>query len=238
MRKKMVLAAALVLLLATAVMAAQYLSGGGGGGSSSGPPGGGTTGIGGGSGGSMVMNGHRWDWSSTYQGSAKVITADGKVRSRMNPSPGDQPGCVKLTVDRNNYQFDTPGKHEVKDPKTGELYGYIQMSPPGSSEGHYSPGSHSSSGCKSTQDGCEGYDKKIGLTWQLKGSATVTVTDANGQMKGKGMSCPRNAPPAPLLDVKAQGKAYHQEGYGSYPILGRDGKLLVTIVVEPFSLPR
>lgn len=238
-RMKLVLAGVLVLVLATALMAAEYISGGGGGGGSTGGNSGGSSGgsFGGGSGGQMSYHGRVWNWTFTWQGTAKIIVDD-KVRCVMSPGPSNgSPGSVNVTVEGDSFHFDKPGKHEVRDPKSSELFGYIDMRAGGSSQGSHQPGSHASSGVKTTQDGCEGFDKSLGLTWQLKGSANVTVKDADGNLRGGGRCCPGNAPREPDLAVQVNGKQAQFHGYGTFNVPDANGKPLLTFIVESFSPP-
>lgn len=226
MRKRLVVAGALVLLVvATGLVAGNFFAG---------------TGRGNG-----MVNGHKWEYTSTFQGRVNCLNPDGsKAHVGMITLTGDpSQGEVKLTVDGTEYTFQGVGKHEVRDAKTDELYGYVDMTPAPSQKEMDKEWAEVTSGHMSTKLGSEGFDKTLGYSWELHGAAKVTIQPAasDGWTGGGGgtvESHPDGAPSVPELAITTKSGVITKRGFGTYEIPGEDGKPVARLVIEPADAPK
>jgi len=219
MRKRVVVVCALVLVLAAAgLVAAQLIKGGTGSGS-------------------VTINGHKWAFTSTFQGRARVMAPDSRVLATVGPMGRNQAeGIVKLMIDdRYNFCFEGLGKHEVKAPNSGELLGYVDMAVVDQKKVEEESGRHVVSGIRATSEGCEGVDKALGIRWQFRGAGKVTVKNTAGGMTGMASTCPPNAPKVPDLTIQTTRKTINYHGYGTFTVPDASGKTVMILIIEPMQ---
>jgi hypothetical protein len=187
-----------------------------------------------------MVAGHEWEYTSTFQGRVNCLNPDGSkahvgvVTLAGDPSQGE----VELTVDGNEYVFQGVGKHEVRDPKSGELYGYVDMAPAPSHEEMEKEWSDAPAGHRGTKLGSEGFNKTRGYSWEMRGSGRVTIENPDGTGGGTVGSNPKNAPAVPTLTVTTKDGTITKQGYGTYEIPGADGKMIVKLTIEPDDSPK
>lgn len=238
MRKRLVVAGVLlVLVVATGLVASQLLPAKGYG--------------------SGQVDGRDWSYASTFQGRVTCLDAKGDfsrdvgiVTLQGDPSQGE----VELTVDGAEYAFRGVGKHEVRD-SSGRLLGYVNMAAAPSEQELAAESEKTLARITGTETGVEGFDKVLGISWEMLGTGEVTVSvppSVKAGMCGGSASSYRNVDvKVPELVVKTPGGVIEKKGYGVYEIpvditrTGREAdkiptvgpKPVLTLTIEPGNPP-
>lgn len=219
-RRTAIVSAVLVLLVATGLVAAHIFAPGNLG---EGP-----------------VNGRSWKYESSFGGQAHFLMPDGKTTA-IGKAIGDgdtTKGEVRLWIDKNAYLFKGLGKHEIRDPKTGELYGYVDMGPAPSKEQLEAERQKSTSGVRGRPFGAEGHDKDLGISWEMHGNAGVIVKrfyENQGWFDSAAVSGVERpgAPKVPELIVTTRYGTITRKGFGEHVIPNDGGKPVVKIILEP-----
>ncbi len=215
MKKRLVVVVALLLVCAAGLLASGLL--------------------GGKATGEAMVNGHSWAFTSSFQGRMSILTPDGDVCAMTGPLGGDQTqGSVSVKVDGESYLFDGIGRHEVRG-KSGELLGYVEMRQVTQEEVE-ADAAQASAGVQDGKNGVTGFDKTLGITWEMVGPGRVTVEPADGvkagMQKGVGDSGCRDLSKQPVLTVHAPWGDTKLGGYGRFSVSGKDGNPMLIFTIE------
>lgn len=89
---------------------------------------------------------------------------------------------------------------------------------------------------KGTPYGSEGSNTGIGISWEVHGSADVTVQEPDGKGgwrdSGQIATSPKDAPDVPKLTVKSEARKLAVEGYGNYEVRDSEGKAVMRFIVK------
>lgn len=224
------------------------------------------------SGGFSDRLGHLWIFTGDIKGQAQVFDPQGHPLGTMSDGPGDLQGSnIDLNVAGTHYHFDGPGQQQVRDAEGAVLgtvilrplreQGYLRQMgwtrmPRNVTEAFQwtqrkqsQSDATAASGVEATPSGVNGFDRALGLSWKMKGTATVTALLPTGKQVAEAHSQPltpemrRMLPPAmlptaqdtqnPQFDLTVNGKLTHERGFGTHVLRDAQGRPLLILKAKP-----
>ncbi len=206
-----------------------------------------------------------WRYTTNLKGRMTVLDTQGRKIGQfindgafMTDAAGPGSAWVEMNVAGEDHLVRGSGRHEIKDGK-GTVLGYVVLSDVSESELYQemgwpraphdfaeaarwseeeAPSSGEASGVSASVTGMHGFDKALGVSWKMRGYATVKAVQPNGDMVSESTAQPLTPdlqallPPGfapdpaspPEFTLTVQGKTTEETGYGHHILQDSHGK--------------
>lgn len=215
-----------------------------------------------------------WHYTTNLKGRMTVLDTQGRKIGQftndgafMTDAAGPSSAWVEISVAGEDHLVRGPGRHEIKDGK-GTVLGYVVLSDVSEAEIYQemgwpraphdfaeaarwseeeAPSPGGASGVSASVTGMHGFDKALGVSWKMRGYATVKAVRPNGDMVSESTTQPLTPaiqamlPPGfapdpaspPEFTLTVQDKTTEETGYGRHILQDSHGKPLLILEADP-----